>query len=234
MTPTALPLAVTMGDPAGVGGEIALGAWRALRQTGPAFFVLDHPDRLAALGPAAAIADPDAAAGVFAERLPVLPLSRSVSAEPGRPAPEHAPMVLEAIERAVAVTREGRAGAVVTNPINKAALYDADFPFPGHTEFLAKLGGVDRSVMMLTAAGLRVVPVTIHIPLSDAPAALTAELIEETARITAAALVKDLGVENPRLAIAGLNPHAGEGGAMGREEIEIIAPAPKSWKQFSR
>ena len=124
------------------------------------------------------------------------------------------------------LARSGAAGAVVTNPIAKKVLYDgAGFRWPGHTEFLAHLGEVPRTVMMLAAPGLRVVPVTIHIPLADVPGALTTELIVETARITAAGLTRDFGLARPRLAFAGLNPHAGEGGAMGREEIEVIVPA---------
>jgi 4-hydroxythreonine-4-phosphate dehydrogenase len=131
-----------------------------------------------------------------------------------------------AIDRAVALVQAGAAAAVVTNPINKKALKDgAGFAFPGHTEYLAHLGGVERPVMMLVSPELRVVPVTIHIALAAVPGALTAALIEETARITAQALIDDFGIARPRLAVAGLNPHAGEQGAMGREEIEVIAPA---------
>jgi 4-hydroxythreonine-4-phosphate dehydrogenase len=134
--------------------------------------------------------------------------------------------VIRSIERAVALTLQGRAAAVVTNPINKAALYEgAGFAFPGHTEFLAHLGGVERSVMMLASPLLRVVPVTIHVALAEAARRLNGPEIVETVRILHAALIRDFGIAAPRIAVAGLNPHAGEGGAMGREEIEIIVPA---------
>ena len=134
--------------------------------------------------------------------------------------------MIRSIERAAALAMAGDAAAVVTNPINKKALYDgAGFTHPGHTEFLAALGGVKRSVMMLAAPGLRVVPVTIHIPLSEAPRRLTTALIVETAESVALALRHDFGVSAPRLAIAGLNPHAGEGGAMGTEDLGVVAPA---------
>jgi 4-hydroxythreonine-4-phosphate dehydrogenase len=134
--------------------------------------------------------------------------------------------VIRSIERAVALAQAGEAGAVTTNPINKKALYDgAGFAFPGHTEFLAHLGGVERSVMMIAGPELRVVPVTIHVSLAEAAATLDGPMIEQTARILNAALIRDFGIARPRIAAAGLNPHAGEGGAMGREEIEIVAPA---------
>lgn len=221
MTP---PLALTMGDPAGIGGEITVRAWES---GAPPFFCIDDPARLAALGaPVAEIAAPAEAAAVFDRAIPVLPEPLSGASRPGAPAPEDAHAVVNAIRRAVALTKTGEAAAVVTNPVNKKALYDgAGFAFPGHTEFLADLAGVERSVMMLVAPGLRVVPITIHIPLSEAPRALTAELIVFTARTVDAELRRRFGVAAPRLALAGLNPHAGEGGAMGREEIEVIAPA---------
>ncbi len=226
----ARPLALTMGDPAGIGAEIALGAWASGRVAQP-FFMIGDPDRLAPLAasagvPLTAIAGPEAAPGVFAGALPVLPLALPAAAVPGRPDPANAPAVVAAIDRAVALVQAGAAAAVVTNPINKKALKDgAGFAFPGHTEYLAHLGGAPRPVMMLVSPELRVVPVTIHIPLAEVPGALTAAVIEETARIVAQALTRDFGIARPRLAVAGLNPHAGEQGAMGREEIEVIAPA---------
>ncbi|MEO0819086.1 MAG: 4-hydroxythreonine-4-phosphate dehydrogenase PdxA [Pseudomonadota bacterium] len=221
------PVALTMGDPAGIGGEIAVAAHASGAVTHPAF-AIDDPARLAALPGARVveIAEPAEAASVWPRALPVLaePLPRPVV--PGRPDPANAAAVIASIERAVALTEAGAAGAVVTNPINKLALYEgAGFAFPGHTEFLAHLGGVARSVMMLAGPSLRVVPVTIHEPLARVPALLSAALIEETARIVDAALRRDFGIPAPRLAVTGLNPHAGEGGAMGREEIEVIAPA---------
>lgn len=221
-------VALTSGDPAGVGAEIAIAAWR----TGaglPPFFLLDDPDRLGVLAgdvPLVTIETPAQAAPAFAQGLPVLPHPFSRPVVPGRPEPGNAAATIAGIERAVALVRSGEASAVTTNPINKKVLYDgAGFQFPGHTEFLAYLGGVERTVMMIAAPGLRVVPVTIHIPLADVPGALTADAIEETARITVAALERDFGIAHPRLAVAGLNPHAGEGGAIGREEIETIIPA---------
>jgi len=222
------PLALTMGDPAGIGAEIAIAAWRSGEVADP-FFLIDDPARLAALAPdlaLAEIAEPAEAPGRFAAALPVLPHALPAPARPGRPDPANAPAVIAAIDRAVELTRSGAAAAVVTNPVNKRVLYDgAGFAFPGHTEYLAHLAGAPRPVMMLAGPTLRVVPVTIHIPLAAVPGALTRALILETARIAAAALARDFGIARPRLALAGLNPHAGEGGAMGREEIEVIAPA---------
>ena len=222
------PLAVTPGDPAGIGAEITLAAWRQ-RDGLPPFFLMDDPARIEALAgdvPIVAIADAADAAGVFDQALPVLKHRFPATVTPGQAAPENAAAVIEAIDRAVALAQSGAVAGVVTNPINKKVLYDgAGFNWPGHTEYLAHLGGVARTVMMLAAPELRVVPVTIHIPLIDVPVALTAELLEETARITADALRRDFGIAAPRLAVAGLNPHAGEGGAMGREEINLIIPA---------
>src|SRR5690625_820902 len=222
-----LPLALTMGDPAGIGGEIALGAWRR-RADLPPFFVIDDPSRLRALGPdpIEIIDSPERAPEVFPCALPVLPLPLPASSHPGRPESANAEATIASIDRAVALARAGRAAAVVTNPISKKLLKEgAGFAFPGHTEYLAHLGGVERTVMMLAAPGLRVVPVTTHIPLADVPRALTGRLISETARIVQDALIHDFGITVPRIAISGLNPHAGEGGTIGREEIEIIEPA---------
>lgn len=226
------PLALTMGEPAGVGGEITLAAWRALRERGPAFFVLDDPGRLEALArklawdvPIAAIAEPSDTASRFASALPVLPITLEASVLPGEADRRNAPAVIGAIERAVRYTLSGAARAVVTNPINKAALYAAGFAYPGHTEFLAALTGRKRPVMMLLSREFRVVPVTVHMALRRAIEALTTTLIIETARITAEALSRDFGIETPRLAFSGLNPHAGEGGALGTEDRDIVAPA---------
>lgn len=222
----AAPLALTMGDPAGIGGEIAAKAWASGAARRP-FFCIDDPARLASYGvPVAEIASPGDAAAVFADALPVIREPLAAPAPPGAPAEANAGAVIRSIERAVALAMAGEAAAVVTNPINKKALYDgAGFAYPGHTEFLAALGGVERSVMMLAAPGLRVVPVTIHIALAEVPARLTGAEIIDTARITHEALRRDFGVEAPRLALAGLNPHAGEGGAMGTEDRDVIAPA---------
>jgi 4-hydroxythreonine-4-phosphate dehydrogenase len=218
-----------MGDPAGIGGEITLAAWAALRQTGPCFAALDDPARLAAIHPGYEVREIETlaeAASVFRDALPVLPIRLLVPAHPGRPDAANAPAVIASIEAAARLALSGEAGAVVTNPISKAVLYGAGFGFPGHTEFLAALTGVPgQEVMMLAAPALRVVPVTVHVSLRAALDALTNAAIVAAARTTAAALRTDFGIAAPRLAVAGLNPHAGEGGALGREEIEMIAPA---------
>lgn len=216
-----------MGDPAGIGGEIAFGAW--CRRDGlPPFFVIDDPARLRTIGPehVQVIGAPEEAAAAFHRGLPVLPLSLPAPSRPGMAEPANAAATLESIDRAVALARSGRAAGVVTNPVTKKLLQEgAGFAFPGHTEYLAHLGGVPLTVMMLSAPGLRVVPVTIHVPLADVPRLLTARLLVDTARIVHRALVRDFGIALPRLAVSGLNPHAGEGGTMGREELEVIAPA---------
>ncbi|MDP6786141.1 MAG: 4-hydroxythreonine-4-phosphate dehydrogenase PdxA [Rhodospirillales bacterium] len=227
------PLALTLGEPAGVGGEITLKAWRRCAEGGPVFFAIDHPPRLERLGestglavPLTPIDDPQQAAAVFPTALPVLARPLATEPVPGEPDPANGPAVIAAIETAVALAGAGRAGAVVTNPIHKASLYEAGFGFPGHTEFLAHLAGTGGlPVMMLASPLLRVVPVTVHLGLADAIAGLNADLIVKTAEIVAAGLDRDFAIARPRLAIAGLNPHAGEGGAMGSEEAEIIAPA---------
>lgn len=221
------PFALTMGDPAGIGGEIAFGAWQKRAEL-PAFFVIDDPARLHGLGagPVEAIDAPEEAHRVFQHALPVLPLALGAASHPGRPEPANAAATIESIDRAVTFARQGRSAGVVTNPISKKLLKEgAGFAFPGHTEYLAYLGGVEHTVMMLAAPGLRVVPITTHIPLSDVPRALGVGLIRQTARIVHEALIRDFGIDQPRLAMSGLNPHAGEGGTMGREEIEIIEPA---------
>ncbi|MBB6251285.1 4-hydroxythreonine-4-phosphate dehydrogenase PdxA [Nitrospirillum iridis] len=228
------PLALTMGEPAGVGGEIALMAWRLRRERGlPAFFLIDDPTRLAALGPATGldvpvreIATPAEAAGVFGDALPVLRQDLPAVVVPGRPDPANGGAVIASIDRAVSLVRQGRAAAMVTNPIQKSSLYAAGFRHPGHTEYLAHLAGLtDEPIMLLEGGGLRVALATIHVALKDVAGLLTQDVLLHTARVTYQALRRDFGIARPRLAVAALNPHAGEGGAMGREEIEIIAPA---------
>ena len=227
------PLAVTPGEPAGVGVDLALGLWTARTAQTPPFFLIDDPDRVAArarlLGIAAELTpldDPSDAVAAFSGALPVLRHAFPADSVPGRPDPANGPATVDAITRAVALVRNGQASAVVTNPIQKETLYQAGFTHPGHTEYLAALSGPEVvPVMLLAAPELKVVPVTIHIPLADVPRQLTTDRIVTTARITAAALRRDFGIEAPRLALAGLNPHAGEGGALGREDGEIIAPA---------
>ncbi len=234
MTGDKPPLAMTMGDPAGVGPELALAAWREGTASAP-FFVLAAPAVLAAaarrVGFEAPIieTDPATAAAQFAKGVPVVPLAHAVEAVPGRPSAGAAAATIESIARAVETVRKGEARAVVTNPIAKAVLYEAGFRFPGHTEYLGELakawGAPAFPVMMIWSNVLAVVPVTIHIPLAEAPQALSAELIVKTARVVDRDMRARFGLARPRLAFAGLNPHAGEGGAMGREEIAIIAPA---------
>jgi 4-hydroxythreonine-4-phosphate dehydrogenase len=223
------PLALTMGDPAGIGGELTLRAWQALRRDGPCFMALDDPDRLAALSPDTPIAmvlSPEAARDVFATALPVLPIELPAPPTPGHPDKVNATAVIASIERAATLCLNGAAGGMVTNPINKAALYDAGFAYPGHTEFLAELTGAHgRQIMMLASPDLRVVPVTVHASLRSSIAMLTTDAIVAAAQTTAAALQRDFGIARPRLAIAGLNPHAGEQGALGDEETTIIGPA---------
>ncbi|MEM1129804.1 MAG: 4-hydroxythreonine-4-phosphate dehydrogenase PdxA [Pseudomonadota bacterium] len=218
------PLAVTCGEPAGIGPEIAAKAWDALRARLP-FFLIGDPDHLPEDVPFERIAHPDDALACASRALPVMVHPFPVPSVPGRLDPDNAPAVIDAITRGVQLVQEGAAAALCTAPIHKKALKDgANFSYPGHTEFLAALAGVSQVVMMLACDGLRVVPVTIHIPLAQVPAALTPELLSDTIRITHDALRHDFGIEAPRIAVTGLNPHAGEGGAMGHEDAEIIAP----------
>jgi 4-hydroxythreonine-4-phosphate dehydrogenase len=227
------PLALTMGEPAGIGGEISLKAWHVLRRDTCPFFVIDDLSRLqglaAAIGletPLKQIKNPGEANALFQDALPILSIGETIRCEPGKPGPETAGAVMSAIRHAVELTMLGEAGGVVTNPIQKSVLAEAGFAHPGHTEFLAELaGGGSRSVMMLAGGGLRVVPVTVHMPLSEVPRALTSDLIIETAMITEQALRHDFGIEKPRLALAGLNPHAGENGMLGPEDGAVIRPA---------
>lgn len=233
----AAPLAVTMGEPAGVGPDVTLAAWvRRQALNLPAFYCLADPALLAArarllgLDVPILVVAPGEAATTFARALPIVALEGTVKATPGRPDPANAQAVIEAIARAVGDVRGGRASAIVTNPISKKTLYDAGFRHPGHTEFLGTLssawtGEAARPVMMLAGPELRTVPVTIHIPLRDVAGAISEALIVETGRIVARDLVRRFGIARPRLAVAGLNPHAGEGGAIGEEDERIVRPA---------
>ncbi len=233
MRPVPLPLAVTMGEPAGIGGEIALMAWLARRQGVPPFYLIDDPGRLVSLAgrlgwpvPIRPIEAPERALDAFAEALPVVPIGVAPRARPAHPDPADMPAIIGAIDTAVADVRSGRAAALVTNPIHKDSLYRAGFRHPGHTEYLAELAGaVEDPVMMLVSPALRVVPVTIHLPLRRAIERLSTAAIVHAGRVAAAALRRDFGIAAPILAVAGLNPHAGEGGSLGREEIEIVEPA---------
>ncbi|MBI3507416.1 MAG: 4-hydroxythreonine-4-phosphate dehydrogenase PdxA [Proteobacteria bacterium] len=225
-------LALTMGEPAGIGGELTLRAWLLLRAGGPAFVALDDPDRLAAIAarhgwnvPFRRVADPAEARGIFADALPVLPVPLAVPSVPGRPDPANARAVIASIDRAIGLALTHAVGGIVTNPIQKATLYAAGFRHPGHTEYLAAKSGDVPVAMMLACPALRVVPATIHLALKAAIAGLTTEAIVAVAKIAAAGLARDFAIARPRLALAGLNPHAGEEGAMGSEDIAIVAPA---------
>ncbi|WP_173909486.1 4-hydroxythreonine-4-phosphate dehydrogenase PdxA [Microvirga ossetica] len=237
------PLLLTQGDPAGIGPELSLRAWlQRDSEALPPFALLADPAHIARIAqgygwtvPIAPV-EPSQIEAAFSKALPVIPLKASVSAAPGRPDAAYAPSVIEAIETAVGLVRAGSASAVVTNPIAKHVLYEAGFRHPGHTEFLAALasegdGKTYHPVMMLWSEQLAVVPVTVHIPLADVPAALTTDLIVLTGRIVARELRERFGIAQPRLALAGLNPHAGENGAMGTEDARIIVPAIEILRQ---
>lgn len=213
------PLVMSCGDPSGIGPEIALKAWEVLRDDVP-FVWLGDPRHLS--GDFEVVEGVSLGAG---RAMPVLPVAFAGAAVAGAPDPANAAGVVAAIARGVDLAMQGQAAGLVTCPINKAALKGGtDFPFPGHTEYLAHLGGGAPVVMMLACDALRVVPVTIHIPLAQVPAALTPALLEEALRVTYAGLQRDFGIAAPRLAVAGLNPHAGESGTMGAEDAAVIAP----------
>ncbi len=227
-----LPVALTMGEPAGIGGELTLKAWANRRPDSPPFLAIDSVDRLDRLAADIGLGSvvqkidhPRDAVQVYPKALPVFDMG-PITARPGEPTTATAMYVLESIKTAVALAADGDVAAIVTNPIQKSTLYDAGFKFPGHTEYLASLAKpVSTPVMMLCCEGLRVVPVTIHVSLRDALETLSSDLIVEQGWITDAALRTDFNIAHPRIAIAGLNPHAGENGAMGDEERTIISPA---------
>lgn len=230
-------LALTQGDPAGIGPELALAAWRQRERRGiPPFAYLGDSATLSILAERLGLPVPlrsvgwDEAETCFDTALPVIELEHRAQAQSGRPDPANAAGVIEAIERGVEAVETGKAAAIVTNPIAKSVLYAAGFRHPGHTEFLAEIAGrgreaTPRPVMMIWSEELAVIPVTIHIPLAEVPEQLTTELIVETGRIAAADLKRRFGVARPRLALCGLNPHAGEGGALGKEDAAVVAPA---------
>lgn len=237
MTLLQLPLALTQGDPAGIGPDVTITAWAKRRELGlHPFILVGDPDVISAranllgLDVSIKVCEPEEATSVFADALPMLPIPVGFDVQAGQPHVGAALATIKAIETAVTLTLDKRAAAVVTNPIAKAVLYEAGFGFPGHTEFLAELskketGQAVTPVMMIAGPKLRVVPVTIHIPVRDVPDALTPELIIETCRIVASDLKQKFGIEAPRIAVAGLNPHAGEDGAIGTEDRDIIHPA---------
>ncbi|HHL42043.1 MAG TPA: 4-hydroxythreonine-4-phosphate dehydrogenase PdxA [Hellea balneolensis] len=228
------PIAISMGDPAGIGPEITMAAWRVLRDQSPfCFFVIGNPDLYDKAVP---IDDPNQAASVFADGLPVLAME-GVKTVQGQPNPLHAQAITLAIEKGVKYCLQGKASALVTNPIAKSVLYTAGFKFPGHTEFLAELCKAVPApyakgpVMLLSAGGLHVALATIHIPLSQVCEHITIEMIQQRVRTLNGALRIDMGIDAPRIALAGLNPHAGENGSIGREDIDIINVAAEALRQ---
>lgn len=225
-----MPLAIAMGDSAGIGPEITAKAWsaRALHSLAP-FFAVGDPRAVAKVwdGPLARISDPAEAADAFADALPIISTGDAGEVVPGTPDVDSARCALQALEMATGLTKSGAASALVTGPVSKAQLYRIGFTYPGQTEFVAERCGVasDNTVMMLAGPTLRVVPITVHVPLAEVPHLISTELIVAKARVTARGLHRNFGIERPRLAFAGLNPHAGESGAIGREEIDTLAPA---------
>jgi len=227
------PLALTMGEPAGVGPEIIARAWATLRDGGgPTFAVVGDATLMRTQGvPVQAVAAPSDAAGAFRRAVPVLDTPLPAPVHPGQPDAANAGTVADWIEQAVNLAMAGEVAGLVTAPIAKAPLYAAGFRFPGHTEFIAELtadasfAGTRGPVMMLTAKDLRACLVTIHVALAEVPELVTAERIMRTARVVNEAMRRDFGLARPRLALAALNPHAGESGALGLEEIEVLMPA---------
>jgi len=220
------PLILTAGDPSGVGPEITVQAWEAVGQTHP-FAVLGSVPQFERLAELSGISckEIETLEQVVEDKLCIVPQSFAAHPQAGSRQPENAVGTIEMISRAVGFVKDGLASAVVTNPINKKILVDgAGFSYPGHTEFLTDLDGQDRSVMMLATSDLKVVPATIHIPLKDVPQHLSKELISTIIKILHTALVHDFKIKDPKIAVAGLNPHAGEGGQMGHEEAELIEP----------
>ncbi|MDZ4375928.1 MAG: 4-hydroxythreonine-4-phosphate dehydrogenase PdxA [Phenylobacterium sp.] len=240
---TRRPLALTLGDPAGIGPEIVVKAWRALRNEDLAFFVIGDVQALRSApgggsGIARAISSPDEVAAIFSGALPVLDLPLRAPVVAGKPSPGAAEAVIRWIETAAGLALSGTVGGVITAPIAKAPLYAAGFKCPGHTEFLGDLPAAARHdgargpVMMLTAGDLRTTLVTVHEPLSKVPQALTIEGIVNTGLVTAQALRRDFGIAAPRIAVAGLNPHAGESGTIGQEEVRIVEPAVRALRDL--
>jgi 4-hydroxythreonine-4-phosphate dehydrogenase len=230
------PLALSLGDPAGVGPEIVVKAWTALRETGPGFLVIGDYEALASAPGAAGsslrrVLSPDEAKQAFPDALPVLDLPLQTPVVAGQPSAAAAPAIVRWIETAVGLALSGQVAGVVTAPIAKAPLYEAGFQFPGHTEFLGELTaaapfeGARGPVMMLTAQDLRVALVTVHEPIARVPSLLTVDRIVEAGLVTAQALTRDFRIATPRLAVAGLNPHAGEAGKLGGEDEAVVKPA---------
>lgn len=227
--------AISMGDPAGIGPEIIAKAWsvRGAQKLAP-FFVIGESRAIKKVwdGPVATITTPDEARERFPHALPCLQISMSGDIEPGQPNADGAQCALQALETGIGLAKSGAVGGLVTAPVGKSQLYAIGFTHPGQTEFIAERCGIARSnaVMMLAGPSLRVVPITIHIPLKDVASTLSIELIRSRALVTAKGLTRNFGIEKPRISVAGLNPHGGENGNLGQEEIDIIGPAVESLK----
>lgn len=227
------PLAVTLGDPAGIGPEVVGKAWAVREAQGlTPFFVIGSRRAISRVwnGPIAHIESPDEAVDAFAVGLPCLEIELSGEIVPGQPDVDGAHCALHALEIGIGIAKSGAASALVTAPVGKAQLYSVGFTHPGQTEFIAERCGIARenAVMMLAGPSLRVVPITIHLPLREVADSLSIELIRSRALVTARGLCRNFGIAKPRLYVAGLNPHAGESGALGREEIDVILPAIES------
>jgi 4-hydroxythreonine-4-phosphate dehydrogenase len=230
------PFAIALGDPAGIGPEIVAKAWVMREARGlPCFFAVGDSASLRAVwaGPIAIISNPDEATAAFGSALPCLQVADAGDILPGTPSVDGARTAFQSLEVAVGLARSGSVAGIVTAPVGKEQLYGVGFTHPGQTEFVAERCGVSaqNAVMMLAGPSLKVVPITIHIPLADVPSVLTVDLIRARAITTAKGLQRNFGIARPRLVVAGLNPHAGEGGALGREEIDIIRPAVDSLRE---
>lgn len=224
------PIVISMGDPAGIGPEMVAKAWDARRERAlPPFVAVGDRRAITRVwdGPVAAVSDLKAVSQVFPEALPVLTVEDAGDIVPGAPDADGARCTVRALELATGLVRSGAGRALVTGPVSKAQLYEIGFTYPGQTEFVAERCGIarDNAVMMLAGPGLRVVPMTTHVALAEVPGLLTVDLILAKARVTARAMTRNFGIAHPRLAFAGLNPHAGENGALGREELDVIQPA---------
>ncbi|MEE2745487.1 MAG: 4-hydroxythreonine-4-phosphate dehydrogenase PdxA [Pseudomonadota bacterium] len=236
-----LPIALTMGEPSGISAEITLKAWQTDRDKLPPFFIIDDPNRLDNISTTLGwnvgihiIQDPIEAIDVFKDNLPVLPLNEKVVANLSVPSMANSKPVLNSICTAVNLALQGQARAIVTNPIHKSTLYDAGFKYSGHTEYLADLVALKTEPgMLFVSKHLKIVTVTRHVSLLEALQRLSTQLIVETSKLTIEALKKDFGIAQPRIAISALNPHSGEDGFMGKEEIEIIKPAIEKLKSFN-
>ncbi len=226
------PAALTLGDPAGIAGEITIKAWQQLKNSASRFFLVGDPSYIEQSAnsldldcPIATISHPSQTGACFSEALPILPVELNVPARAGVGDSRNSAAITRSIEIAVECSKSGQAAGVTTNPINKAVLYEAGFQHPGHTEYLAELAGEDcTSVMMLACDALKVVPLTLHVSLKQAIEQIDRPLLIQVISIVHQEMKNKFGIENPRIAVSGLNPHAGEQGAMGREEIEIIQP----------